>query len=36
MSKDRTDDNIGSGNGLVLSGNKPSMLIQFYVAMWRH
>ena len=29
--------NIGSGNGLVLSGNKPlpvSMLTKIYVAMW--
>ena len=36
-----TDDkvNIGSGNGLVPSGNKPLpelMLTQFYVAMWCH
>ena len=31
--------NIGSGNGLVLSGNKPltePMLIQIYVAKWRY
>ena len=31
--------NIGSGNGLVLSGNKPlpePMLTQIYVAKWRH
>ena len=31
--------NIGSGNGLVLSGNKPlpePMLTQIYVAIWRH
>ena len=31
--------NIGSGNGLVLLGNKPlpeSMLTQIYVAKWRH
>ena len=30
---------IGSGNGLVPSGNKPSpepMLAQIYVAIWRH
>ena len=30
--------NIGSGNGLVSSGNKPlpgPMLTQFYVAIWR-
>ena len=30
---------IGSGNGLVLSGNKPlpeQMLTQIYVAIWRH
>ena len=31
--------NIGSGNGLVPSGNKPlpkPMLTQIYVAKWRH
>ena len=31
--------NIGSGNGLVSSGNKPlpePMLIQIYVAIWLH
>ena len=31
--------NIGSGNDLVLSGNKPlpgPMLTQFYVTMWHH
>ena len=31
--------NIGSGNGLVLSGTKPlpdPMLTQFYVTIWRH
>ena len=31
--------NTGSGNGLVLSGNKPlceSMLIQIFVVIWRH
>ena len=31
--------NIGSGNGLVPSGNKPlpeAMLTQIYVAKWRH
>ena len=41
MPLDLTDDksNIGSGNGLVPSGNKPlpkPMLTQFLVAMWRH
>ena len=31
--------NIGSGNGLVPSGNKPlpePMLTQIYVVIWRH
>ena len=31
--------NIGSGNGLVASGNKPlpePMLTQIYVVIWRH
>ena len=31
--------NIGSGNGLVSSGNKPlpePVLTQIYVAKWRH
>ena len=31
--------NIGSGNGLVLSGNKPlseSILSKFYNTIWRH
>ena len=31
--------NIGSGNGLVSSGNRPlpePMLTQSYVAIWRH
>ena len=31
--------NIGSGNGLLLSGNKPlsePMLTQIFVAIWRH
>ena len=42
MSMDRTDDksiNIGSGNGLALSGNKTlpePMLTQIHDAMWRH
>ena len=41
MSLDFTDDqvNIGSGNGLVPSGNKPlpePMLTQISVAIWRH
>ena len=42
MSVDFTDDqtvNIGSGNGLVLSGNKPlpePMLTQIFDAIWRH
>ena len=41
MPQDLTDDksNIGSGNGLVPSGNKPlpePMLTQIYVAIWRH
>ena len=41
MSLDFTDNqvNIGSGNGLVLSGNKPlpgPMLIQIFVTIWRH
>ena len=34
-----TDVNIGSGNGLVPSGNKPlpeSMLAQLNVAKWHH
>ena len=40
MPQDLTDDksNIGSGNGLVPSGNKPlpePMLTQFFVALWR-
>ena len=40
MPLDLTDDkvNIGSGNGLVSSGNKPlpePMLTQIYVAKWR-
>ena len=40
MSLDLTDkSNIGSGNGLVLPGNKPlpePMLTQIYVAIWHH
>ena len=41
MPQDLTDDkvNIGSGNGLVPSGNKPlpePMLIMFYDAIWHH
>ena len=40
MQLDLTGDvNIGSGNGLVPSGNKPlpePMLTQIYVAKWRH
>ena len=40
MSLDLTNKvNIGSGNGLVPSGNKPlpdPMLIQFHVAKWPH
>ena len=39
MPLDLTDDVIGSGNGLVLSGNKPlpePMLTQIFVAKWRH
>ena len=42
MPLDLTDDksvNIGSGNGLVPSGNKPlpePMLNQISVAIWRH
>ena len=40
MSLDLTDDvNIGSGNGLVPSGNKPlpePMLTQISVTIWRH
>ena len=43
MPWDLTDDkstvNIGSGNGLVPSGNKPlpePMLTQISVAKWRH
>ena len=41
MPLDLADDlvNIGSGNGLVPSGNKPlpePMLTQIYVAKWRH
>ena len=39
MPQDLTDDvNIGSGNGLVPSGNKPlpePMLTQFLVTLWR-
>ena len=38
MSQGLTDDNIGSGNGLVPSGNKPlsePMLTQIHVAIWR-
>ena len=34
-----SDENIGSGNGLVPSGIKPlpePMLTQIYVAKWRH
>ena len=37
MPQDLTDDNIGLGNGLVPSGNKPlpdPMLTQFLVALW--
>ena len=33
------DVSIGSGNGLVPSGNKPlaePMLTQIYVSIWRH
>ena len=40
MPQELTDDvNIGSGNGLVPSGNKPlpePMLTQIYVAKWSH
>ena len=41
MPMELTDDevNIGSGNGLVPSGNKPlpePMLTQIYVAIWCH
>ena len=40
MPQDLTDEvNIGLGNGLVLSGNKPlpePMLTQIYVTIWRH
>ena len=30
--------NIGSGNGLVPSGNKPlpEQMLQIHVALWRH
>ena len=39
MPQDLTDDvKIGSGNGLVPSGNKPlpeAILTQFLVALWR-
>ena len=37
--KCRNNVNIGSGNGLVPSGNKPLlelMLTQIYVDIWRH
>ena len=41
MERDLTDDksNIGSGNALVPSGNKPlpkPILTQIYVTIWRH
>ena len=40
MSLNLTDDvNIGSGNGLVRSGNKPlpePMVAQICVAIWHH
>ena len=40
MSQDFADDvNIGSGNGMVPSDNKPlpePMLTQIYVAIWHH
>ena len=38
MPQTLTIENIGSGNGLVSSGNKPipePMVIQIYVAVWR-
>ena len=38
MPQTLTNENIGSGDGLVSSGNKPlpaPMVIQIYVAIWR-
>ena len=39
MGLDSWEVNIGSGDGLVLSGDKPlpePMLTQFFVTIWRH